>query len=885
MIFVPVFCFPQSQTNNWYFGNNAGLNFGNGEVSILENGAMQTAAGCATISDKDGNLLLYTDGQTVWNKNHQIMENGEDLVGERAGIQSAIIIPKPNDSSTYFIFYTRENVETSPIYYLSGVFYSEIKFDIQHPLGYVKTNKNIRIAEVLATSKLASIYHPETNTYRVITITKDDPVFGVIIPDDRYIFRIFNVTEMGINLTPVKVQINQGIERVGAMKISPDGTFLAFADSANEKIYFYNYDNQAVTFSPYYTLPTIPAFGVTLTTYGIEFSQDSNMFYYSGGNNIIQFPFKAINDSEPFEFYAMPIANPGSMQLARNGKIYIAQGNSDNPTGHIAVIHKPEKVGSDCNFQPIAIQFENASSTKGLPIFIASELRNRIIPSDDDCVDKPFTFELDAYSEIQSVFWDFGDGGTSTDLNPTYTFVNSGINKVKATIVINNELIALYKDVEAYPLPFLLPNQILSQCDVDNDGQSVFNLENIKSFITDGSEFEYTFYHSSTDAISEIDSIQNPLSYENIANPEQIFVKMVTPNGCTSIANFSLENYTPNIQPIQDFFVCEDSDGIINNAEGTFNLSEIKNEIIDSFGLGTGFNITFYPTLLNAQTKIDAFDRYYTGESTVIWVRIEDENFNCFGVIPFNAIVNSTITLDIDKKYTICDPSLQPTIVLDGGINNDTWIWKNQSGATVSTQRLFQLSQPGNFSVTVEKQENGLTCTLTKSFIVNGITNPEFLDVNAGDGTIYVSIKGNSNYEFSLDGVTYSGSGTSNTFGEVAAGVQTVYVRDVNLCEKTLSVEVYLLNIPKYFTPNNDSYNDIWNIKGLSDQFYSKAEILIFDRYSRLLHKMNLYDNEVGWDGIYNNQILPASDYWYKVTLTDLQNNAIVKRGHFSLLR
>ena len=71
------FMYSQSQTNHWNFGKQAGLNFNNGMVNVMTDSEMDTPAGSASISDKLGNLLFYTNGQTVWNKNHTIMENGE----------------------------------------------------------------------------------------------------------------------------------------------------------------------------------------------------------------------------------------------------------------------------------------------------------------------------------------------------------------------------------------------------------------------------------------------------------------------------------------------------------------------------------------------------------------------------------------------------------------------------------------------------------------------------------------------------------------------------------------------------------------------------------------------------------------------------------------
>ena len=70
----------QGEANNWYFGLNAGLDF-NGTDPVPISGSLSTNEGCATFSDKQGNLLLYTDGLTVWNRAHQIMPGGRGLLG------------------------------------------------------------------------------------------------------------------------------------------------------------------------------------------------------------------------------------------------------------------------------------------------------------------------------------------------------------------------------------------------------------------------------------------------------------------------------------------------------------------------------------------------------------------------------------------------------------------------------------------------------------------------------------------------------------------------------------------------------------------------------------------------------------------------------------
>ena len=95
---------------------------------MSSDGAMVTPAGCSSISDNNGDLLFYTNGGTIWNNNHQIMNNGDGLNGDINGVQTSIIIPKPNDASTYFVFYTRELDQNSPETISKGIYYAEVQF-------------------------------------------------------------------------------------------------------------------------------------------------------------------------------------------------------------------------------------------------------------------------------------------------------------------------------------------------------------------------------------------------------------------------------------------------------------------------------------------------------------------------------------------------------------------------------------------------------------------------------------------------------------------------------------------------------------------------------------------------------------------------------------
>ena len=82
---------------------------------------------------------------------------------------------------------------------------------------------------------------------------------------------------------------------------------------------------------------------------------------------------------------------------------------------------------------------------------------------------------------------------------------------------------------------------------------------------------------------------------------------------------------------------------------------------------------------------------------------------------------------------------------------------------------------------------------------------------------------------------------------------------------------------PKFFTPNNDSYNDYWQLLGSKNEPYNK--IYIYDRYGKLLKQLS--PTNIGWDGTFNGNILPTSDYWF---LLERQNGK-QHQGHFTLKR
>jgi gliding motility-associated-like protein len=177
---------------------------------------------------------------------------------------------------------------------------------------------------------------------------------------------------------------------------------------------------------------------------------------------------------------------------------------------------------------------------------------------------------------------------------------------------------------------------------------------------------------------------------------------------------------------------------------------------------------------------------------------------------------------------------------------------------------------------------NNQGCPKTRTFTVvasdkANITEVKIVDL-AESNSITVSVAASlGDYVYALDDENGSYQ-TDNFFTNVSAGIHTIYIKDLNGCGIE-SREVAVLGIPNFFTPNNDGNNDYWNIKGANGSFNSNTIIYIFDRYGKLIKQIS--PQTQGWDGTFNGQPMPASDYWYSIQLEDGRTF----KGHFALKR
>lgn len=361
------FLFAQQETKYWYFGHEAGLVFNNGIPTALIDGMTNIDEGCATISDSIGNLLFYTDGVTVWNKNHQIMSNGTGLFGgaiSYSTTQAAIIIPQPLNNNIYYIFTVDEVAGYWGGY--GGISYSIADMNLQGGLGAI-TTKNTPLLTPTA-EKVTAVLHSNGTDIWIMT-----QQWGT---NSKYAWLL---TSAGLNATPVVSNIgtvqnwtgNFNAETQGYMKFSIDGSKLGSAIGPMGIIEVFDFNTTTGVVSNPITINALGGF------YGLEFSPDNSRLYSTTwSSKILQWDLTlgsqtAINNSQTL-IHQTPFSPTMhitlGLQLAIDCKIYVSIDGVDS----LGIIQNPNQLGSLCNYVHNALSLNGKYGTSGFPNFIQS---------------------------------------------------------------------------------------------------------------------------------------------------------------------------------------------------------------------------------------------------------------------------------------------------------------------------------------------------------------------------------------------------------------------------------------------------------------------------------------------------------------------------------
>lgn len=377
---------PDQSNNIWYFGDGAGLDFNpdpddeNAPTPrpIAQRHPQNIPAGTTTISDQAGQVLFYTDGESVWDLNGDLMQNGDNIGGDNQATQGVIAVPVPTQPTLFYLFTTQTNAGGTNTVSYSLV---DIKSENQTGVGNVVTKDNF-------------LFSPATE--QSAALTAGDTTWVLFHELGNNTFRSYPVTVNGIG-QPVlsSVGSNHGFNSgVGSMKFSPDGTKVAvtITEGGCNKLEIFEFDQSTGELSEYARLDL----GCNGEVYGLEFSQDSDrvlVSYRNGGPGIEEFIIKPVENNSTPNAPTCPSCfdnastraqreacilttrkalngtsslDLGALQIASDGQIYVAV-VGDNRIGQI-------QVGTGCTaastFTQDAVLPMPGTSNLGLPSFV-----------------------------------------------------------------------------------------------------------------------------------------------------------------------------------------------------------------------------------------------------------------------------------------------------------------------------------------------------------------------------------------------------------------------------------------------------------------------------------------------------------------------------------
>ena len=423
------------------------------------------------------------------------------------------------------------------------------------------------------------------------------------------------------------------------------------------------------------------------------------------------------------------------------------------------------------------------------------------------------------------------------------------------------------------PLPIVEDTTII-QCDESglSDGITVFNIsdysEDISGGITTNIQVEY--YEDSA-----LTTLIDGDNYTNTFNGQIVYANVInTVTGCSDIAQVTLEVSVTNSNTAE-LNLCDDAieDGLVS-----FDLSLADNQILS--GLPQNLTLSYYESYSESLLQDNELSNSYTNTEAynqTIYARVEQGN-NCYAITEVNLIVHPLPNIEINEEGYYCLNAFPETITLAAGVMNDSPSNYLYSWSTGETTSEIEVNQIGVYTVSVSNP--GTDCFKQKTITVLPsniaiIDSIEVVDVSSNN-SITVLVSGEGDYNYALDNINGPYQ-PFNVFDDIEAGVHAVYVKDVKNNCGIVEEEVSVIGYPSFFTPNNDTKNDTWQIKGISNQFQSKAVVRIFDRYGKIIYQMSNPNDS--WDGTYNGVSMPTSDYWFSVTL----ENGRQFKGHFTL--
>ncbi|WP_179345557.1 T9SS type B sorting domain-containing protein [Winogradskyella ursingii] len=515
-----------------------------------------------------------------------------------------------------------------------------------------------------------------------------------------------------------------------------------------------------------------------------------------------------------------------------------------------------------------------------------------------------------------------GDSDVVATYHLSYTAANDGVDAIPNPasyentnptetifVRVTNSMTNCYAivdfDIVVNPLP--QATVIVSdffECENNTDFEFDFDLESKTLEILDGqdpTQFTVTYHDSQMNA----DNLNAPLTspYTNMSNPQTIYAAITNNDtGCSiSIINFEIEvNEGADANSDGEIILYEICDEVgDNDGSAQFDLTTLDAEIYDGQD-PLDFSLTYHDSMDDAFNNVQPLPTLYENFNNpqVIYARVSNNirPDECFEIAELTLQVNLLPIFELEDRYILCLSSngteaVDIPPVIDTGLSDTDYDFEWSLDGNVlpgETQSSLIPNQGGIYSVVVTDTSTSMVtmCTNTDStevieseppVLTVEVSTEAFLGNNIIESNASTTAT-NTTFEYNLDNGPWQDEGT---FTNVTGGEHTITARDKNGCG-FVSETVVVIDYPLYFTPNGDGTNETWNITGIDSQ--PNARIFIFDQYGKLLKELS--PTGEGWDGTFNGNKMPTSDYWFRLVYDEpLTAERKEFRAHFTLKR
>lgn len=932
----------QNENNIWYFGIGAGLDFSSGAPVPLTNGVTNTHEGCATISDGAGNLLFYTDGMSVWDKNHNQMPNGFGLLGDNSSTQSGTIIKSPINPDEYYIF------TIAGFGNPDGCQYSVVDMTANAGNGDVVI-KNIQL--VGPTVEKITAVDDCNGDYWIIT-------HGL----NNNEFYSFHLTSAGLNTTPVvssvgTVHTNSPIANVaGMLRSSPYGNKIAIA-SYMGFVELFDFDKNTGLLSNPLQLPGIN------DAYGVEFSPDQSRLYVATtySQNLWQYDLSLPTGSIPGSgvLIANGMNRMGTCQIGPDQKIYVAKRFSN----FVGVINNPNALGAACNFVDNGVSLAGEESAFGLPNFFLSYEVNFSTYNDGPACEGG-TVNLTCDTIVGAIYTWTGPNGF---LSPSQT---SSVSNIQATdtgwyymsldmggcsFIDSTYVSMVTNSLQAIPSDTALCGGGAVSISVDpaainivwNDGSS-----NHQNTFANAGQYWVEYSDGLCNYSDTIDIVILDSTLLNLGNDTTLCdgETLILSDTDFSSYTWSTGSVLDSIEVSQAGLYWVTSSTICGNIYDSINVAyypvtnvDLGADTLLCFGDSVDLDVgQVYPSIVWSTGEIGVAITVAEG---VYDVQITDAN-GCESSDTIEVFYPNNIDV---IQFTDSSSCVGDSILVSAASGGASYTWSNggsgsslyfnaagtyyvemelASGCIVEDTFQLQFFPYPNFNLddsahicsgdildlstgVIHMEHLWSTGDTTGSIMVdNGgeywvnVTNNGCVTsdtINVEEHTVEAEIPSSIYHclfdspfvlEMGGNGLNYvwNSIDTSSSYSFISAGVYSVEVYDDFGCSAVYPIEVVsgcesAIYIPNAFTPNGDGTNDFFGLFGDNLPDY---ELMIFDRWGQLVIILNNSANT--WDGMYRNLPAPDDIYVWKLRYNEgqtLGTGEIIKEtyGHVTLLR